>query len=64
MGYASNREPRRLWKETEVHRGRTPCASCGSPARLHSAELPLCSACLDGAWDSSLAEWDVRGADD
>lgn len=61
MGYASNREPRRMWSD---HRGRVPCASCGAPARLHSAELPFCNTCLDRARQSKLAEWDELGPGD
>lgn len=63
MGYASNREPRRRWN-SERHRARVPCTSCGAPARLHSAELPFCSTCLDWARQSNLAEWDELGAGD
>ena len=61
MGYASNREPRRRWSN---QRARVSCASCGAPARLHSAELPFCNTCLDWARQSSLAEWDELGTGD
>jgi len=63
MGYASNREPRRRWS-ADRHRARVPCASCGAPARLHSAELPFCNTCLDWAWQRSLAERDEQGTGD
>jgi hypothetical protein len=53
MGYASNREPRRRWRE-DAHRVRVPCASCGAPARPHS--LPFCNTCLDWAHHNHLAE--------
>jgi len=62
MGYASNREPRRRWS-AERHRAHAPCASCGAPARLHSA-VPFCNTCLDRARQSDLDEWDELGAGD
>jgi hypothetical protein len=49
MGHASNREPRRFWRATRSNRVRVPCASCGAPARLHSAALPFCASCLGPA---------------
>lgn len=63
MGYANNHEPRRR-ASSERHRGRVPCASCGAPARVHSAELPFCNSCLDWARQSNLVEWDELGAGD
>ena len=54
MGYSSNREPRRHWKE--AHRMRVPCASCGAPARPHSADLPFCNTCLDWARQRNFDE--------
>jgi hypothetical protein len=62
MGNASNREPRRHWKA--AHRARVPCASCGTPARPHSPDLPFCNTCLDWARQGKLAEWDELGAGD
>jgi hypothetical protein len=61
MGYTSNREPRRRWKDARM---RVPCASCGAPARPHSAELPFCNTCLDWARQSNFVEWDELGAGD
>jgi len=63
MGYSSNREPRRKWS-TERSRARVACASCGAPARLHAAELPFCTTCLDWARQSNLAESDDLGVGD
>lgn len=63
MGYASNREPRRQWN-ADRNRVRVPCTSCGAPARLHSAELPFCSTCLDWTRQSTHAEWDELGVGD
>lgn len=63
MGYTSNREPRRRWRE-DSHRARVPCASCGAPARPHSAELPFCYACLDWARQHNFSDWDDLGAGD
>jgi endogenous inhibitor of DNA gyrase (YacG/DUF329 family) len=63
MGYASNREPRRRWKADE-HRTRVPCASCGAPARPHTADLPFCNACSDWGRQGHLAEWDELAAAD
>lgn len=63
MGYTSNREPRRHWK-ADKHRMRVSCASCGAPARPHSAELAFCHTCLDWARHSNLAEWDELGVGD
>jgi hypothetical protein len=53
MGYTNNREPRRHWRATESNRTRAPCASCGAPARAHTA-VPLCNACLDWAHPRDL----------
>jgi hypothetical protein len=64
MGETSNREPRRLWRANENNRSRVPCASCGAPARPHSADLPFCNTCLDWARQTSLAEQDDLGAGD
>jgi endogenous inhibitor of DNA gyrase (YacG/DUF329 family) len=61
MGHTSNREPRRLWRGD---RARVPCASCGAPARPHSADLPFCNTCLDWARQKNLMEWDELGAGD
>lgn len=63
MGDTSNREPRRLWR-AEGHRARVPCASCGAPARIQSADLPFCGACLDWARQTHLIEWDDLGDGD
>ncbi len=63
MGHTSNREPRRHWS-SDRHRARVPCASCGAPARLQSADSPFCDACLDWTRQSNLAEWDELGAGD
>lgn len=58
MGYTSNSEPRRQWKENENKRARLPCASCGAPSHPHFTDLPFCNACLDWARQSNLVAWD------
>ena len=63
MGYANDREPRRQWKARRS-RAHVPCASCGAPARLRSAELPFCNACLEGARPGDLTEPDELGVGD
>jgi hypothetical protein len=64
MGQTSNREPRRRWGASEPKRARIPCASCGAPARPHSPDLAFCYACLDGARQSNMVEWDDLGTVD
>jgi len=63
MGYANNREPRRFWK-TDSSRAHAPCASCGAPARLHSAHLLFCDTCLDWVRQGGILEGDDLSAGD
>jgi ribosomal protein S14 len=60
----SNYEARRFYRRKPGHRDRTRCASCGTRASTHSADMPFCHACLDWARQGNLLEWDDLGEAD
>jgi hypothetical protein len=62
MAHTSNFEPRRFVRARhDGHRDRSRCVSCGARAWIHAGD-GVCDACLDGARDSGLVEWERDGS--